>query len=517
MARSTTDPPASARFIFTGPQWLVLILVQVTTFTFGMTITATNVILPQVRGALSATQDQIAWIVTLYLVAAAVATPLTGWISGRLGWRRFMCLTLVGFSASSFLCGLAGSLETLLLARVAQGFFGAPLMPLGQGILLATFPRHMHALVLMMWGLGGVMGPVLGPVLGGLIAESLNWRWVFLVASPIGLLSAGLAWLALGDQERGSSGRLGVLGFVALGVCMSASQLMLDRGHRLDWFESTEIVVEAILAALAAVIFVAHTAFARTPFISRALFRDWNFSLGTMVAFVMGALSFTPIVLFPTLLQDLRGYPDSIVGYLMSARGVGNFLSFLIVVPFTRYSPRLALTCGLALQVYAGIEMALLNINMTEVDIYWTNLVQGFGFGLAYTPMTALAFSTLTAPFIVEGSAIFNLMRNFGSSLFISLSVLILVRTTAENYAGLSSVITPMGERLRNPGLVGAWQHDTDLGLARLSGEIGRQAAMGGYLNAFLAFAVAAALAVPLAWMFRTEKPRALHPSRPGG
>ena len=503
MIDAVTDTTPKPRFFFTAEQWLVLLLVQVTTFTFGMSITATNVVLPQIRGALSATQDQIAWIVTLYLVAAAVATPLTGWISGRLGWRRFMVGTLIGFSIASFLCGLAGSLQTLLMARVAQGLFGAPLMPLGQGILLATFPRHMHPLVLMTWGLGGVMGPVLGPVLGGLIAEWLDWRWVFLFIAPIGLLSAGLAWIALDDQERGRAGRLGVVGFVGLAVCLSASQLMMDRGHRLDWFESTEIMVEAVLVVLGLTVFVAHTLLARIPFISPHLFRDWNFSLGTGMAFLMGALSFTPIVLFPPLLQDLRSYPDSIIGYLMSARGVGNFASFFIVVPFTRYNPRLALATGLVLQAYAGFEMAKLDINMSDFDIYWTNFVQGFGFGLAYTPMTALAFSSLAPPLIVEGSAIFNLMRNFGSSLFIALSVLVLVRTTAENYAGLTTAISPLNELLRHPALVGAWRFDSDAGLAGMSFEIARQAAMGGYLNAFLLFALTAAAAVPLVFLFK--------------
>ena len=494
-------PPHSSRI--TGRQWLVLLLVQVTTLTFGMTITATNVVLPQIRGALSATQDQVAWIVTLYLVAAAVATPLTGWLSGRLGWRRFMTGTLVGFTIASFLCGLAGSLETLLMARVAQGLFGAPLMPLGQGILLATFPRHMHPLVLMLWGVGGVMGPVLGPVLGGVIAEVLDWRWVFLMIAPIGVLCVLLSAAALGDQERGTSGRIGVVGFVALAVAMSAAQLMLDRGHRLDWFESTEITTEAILAFSGACVFIAHTALARTPFLSPHLFRNWNFAVGILMAFLMGALSYTPIVLFPTLLQDLRGYPDSIIGYLMSSRGLGNFVSFLIVVPFTRYNARMALAVGLVLQAYAGWQMALLDINMSDFDVFWTNFVQGFGFGLAYTPMTALAFSTLPPPLIVQGSSVFNLMRNFGSSLFISLSILVLVRTTAENYSGLSAMVSPMNELLRNPGLAGDWAWDTTRGLAGLSAEIRRQAAMGGYLNAFAMFAATAAIAVPLVLLFR--------------
>jgi MFS transporter, DHA2 family, multidrug resistance protein len=499
------DHPES---VIKSHRWLVLLLVQLTTLTFGMAITATNVMLPQIRGTMSATQDQAAWIVTVFLVAAAVATPLTGWLAGRLGWRRFMVTTLIGFTVSSFACGLAGSLEMLLVARAAQGLFGAPLMPLGQGMLLATFPRHMHPLVLMLWGVGSVLGPVLGPILGGLIAESYNWRWAFLLLAPIGALATLLAMAALGDQERGTSGRLGMMGFVALAVCMSSAQLMLDRGHRLDWFESVEINIEVILVAVGAIIFVLHTAYSRTPFLNPRMFTNWNFNFGLVMAFIMGALSYTPIVLFPSLLQDLRGYPDSMVGYLMSARGLGNLSSFLVVVHFTRFNARIALAVGLLLQVWAAGQMALLNINLTDFDVFWTNLVQGFGFGLAYTPMTVLAFSTLPTNLVVQGSAVFNLMRNFGSSLFISLSVLVLVRTTAENYSGLSAAITPMNETLRSPGLAGEWALNSTQSLEALSLEIQRQASMGGYLNAFALFGLAAALGLPLVWMFRDSRRR---------
>lgn len=492
--------------IVTTRRWWILVLVQVSTLIFGMAITATNVVLPQVRGTLSVTQDQAAWIVTVFLVAAAVATPMTGWLAGRLGWRRFMVTTLIGFTVASMACGLANSFEVLLLARAAQGLFGAPLMPLGQGMLLSTFPRRMHPLVLMLWGVGSVMGPVLGPILGGVIAESLNWRWAFILMAPLGALTTLLAMFALGDQERGTSGRLGTIGFIALAVCMSSAQLMMDRGHRLDWFESPEITIEAIFVGVGLCIFILHTVLSRTPFLNPHMFGDWNFNVGLVVALVMGAMSYTPIVLFPSLLQDLRHYPDAMVGYLMSARGLGNFCSFMIVVQFTRYNARLALMVGLLLQIWAGWQMSLLDINMTDFDVFWTNFVQGFGFGLAYTPMTVLAFSTLPAQLAVQASAVFALMRNFGSSLFISLSVLVLVRSTAENYAGLSATVSSMNETMRNPGLMGGWTWDTTKGLAALSVEIQRQASMGGYLNAFALFALAAASALPLVWLFRNPK-----------
>jgi DHA2 family multidrug resistance protein len=492
--------------VTTPRRWWILLLVQISTLSFGIAITSTNVVVPQIRGALSLTHEEGAWIVTLFLVAAAVATPLTGWLAGKFGWRRFMVTALAGFTFSSLACGLADSLETLLFARVAQGLFSAPMMPMGQGMLLATFPRQMHPLVLMLWGTGAVMGPTLGPILGGVMAESLNWRWAFLSMVPIGALTTVLAAFALGDQERGTAGRLGMLGFVALALCMGSAQLMMDRGHHLDWFDSAEITIELILAVAGGLVFIANTAWSRMPFLDPRMFRDWNFCVGLLVVFVMGALSYTLIVLFPPLLQDLRHYPDATIGYLMSARGLGNFLSFAVVVWATRYNARLALTVGLLLQVWAVWQMTMFNINVSDFDIYWTNLVQGFGFGLAYTPMTVLAFSTLPAPLVVQGSAVFNVLRNFGSSLFISLSVLVLVRSTAENYAGLTAAVSSLDLALDFSRLADNLASDDAKSLTALRDEIQRQAAIGGYLNAFAMSALAAAVALPLAWLFRVPK-----------
>ena len=504
--RDLGSPPSEAEPALNPKRWWILLVVQISTLAFGIAITSTNVVVPQIRGALSLTTEEGAWIVTLFLVAAAVATPMTGWLAAKLGWRRFMVTTLAGFTLSSLACGLATSLETLLLARVAQGLFGAPLMPMGQGMLMATFPRRMHALVLMLWGTGAVMGPTLGPILGGVMAESLNWRWSFLFMVPVSALCTALAAFALGDQERGSAGRLGVTGFLALALSMASAQLMMDRGHRLDWFDSMEITLELIVAVIAGLVFIADTAWARRPFLDRGLFRDWNFCVGLLVVFVMGAMSYTLLVLFPPLLQDIRHYPDSAIGYLMSARGLGNFTSFAVVVQATRYNARLALTVGLLLQVWAIWHMTLFNANVSDFDIYWTNFVQGFGFGLAYTPMTVLAFATLPQSLVVQGSAVFNQIRNFGSSLFISLSILVLVRSTAENYAGLSAAISSLDMATGYSGLAENLASDEAKSLTKLKDEIERQAAIGGYLNAFAMSMIAAAVAVPLAWMFRVGK-----------
>ena len=488
-------------------QWLILVMVQLCTMLFGMTTTLANVVLPQVKGALSATQDQIAWVVTFYLVAVAVGTPMTGWLANRLGWRNLMFGSVCGFTLCSLLCGLANSLETLVAYRVGQGLFGAAIMPMGQAVLLASFPRHLHPMVMMLWGIGGVVGPVFGPVLGSLVAEAYSWRGAFFMIVPPGCAAMACIWLALsGHTERGKT-ELDWTGFIALSLAIAAAQLMIDRGQRQDWFESVEIVAEAAVAVVGFWVFVMHSLTSPRPFLDPRLLKDRNLCVGMIIAFVMGMLSFVPMVLFPSLLHDLRGYPDSVIGTLLAARGLGNWVSFLIVVPLTRHWPRLALAAGLSAQAVAGWSMAQLDINLTTFDVFWTSMLQGFGFGLAYTPMTVLAFATLPARQMTEGTGVFHLVRNFGSSLFISACIVVLVRSTAENYAWMSELVSPVNKALAYPGVLGPWSLGSAGGLIGLTGELQRQAAMIGYINAFYLFALTAAAAVPLAWLLR-DTPR---------
>ncbi len=489
-------------------QWLILLMVPLTTLLFGMTITLVNVVLPQMRGTFAATPDQIAWVVTSNLVATAVATPMTSWLANRLGWRNLLFFAVLGFTTSSLLCGLAGSLEALVLYRVGQGLFGAPIMPMGQAVLLATFPRHLHPTVMMLWGAGSVAGPVIGPVLGSMISETYSWRGAFFMIVPPGIAAMTCVWFALSSHTERKRTHFDWTGFVALSVAVAAAQLIMDRGQRLDWFESIEIIIEAIVAVVSLWIFVVHSLTSRQPFLDPRLLLDRNFAIGLLLSLIMGMLAFTPMVLFPMLLHDLRGYPDSEVGVLLAARGLGNWCSFLIVVPFTRRNPRLAVACGLAAQAVAGLAMARLDINVTSFDVFWTNMLQGFGFGLAFTPMTVLAFATLPPERMTEGTGIFHLVRSFGSSVFISASVVLLLRSAAANYAGLNEFLSPFNKTLTYPTVLGLWNMSTPSGLMSLAGEVQRQAAMIGFINAFYLFALAAAVAVPLAWLQR-DVPRA--------
>ena len=426
----------------TGRQWLILLMVQLSNLLFGMTITVANVVLPQIRGSLSATQDEISWVITLNLVATAVATPMTGWLASRLGWRNLMLGCIGGFTFCSLLCGLAFSLESLVVYRVGQGLTGAPIMPMGQAILLATFPRHLQPFAIVMWGVGAVFGPVLGPVLGTMATEAYDdWRAAFFMIVPPGICALVCIWFALSEHKEARPTYFDWTGFLALSVAIVSAQLVLDRGQKLDWYESREIVTLTLVGIAALWVFTWHCLTAKRAFLDPKLLLDRNFSVGVLIAFVMGMLAFTTLALFPSLLHDLRGYPDSAIGLLLASRGVGNWTAFLVVSRLTRIAPRTSIAAGLAMQAYASWAMGQFNLNATAFDIAWTHWLQGFGMSITFTPMTVMAFATLPTQKITEGSGVFTLMRNFGSSLFISVTVATMLRSTDSNYV---NSVTPV-------------------------------------------------------------------------
>jgi DHA2 family multidrug resistance protein len=485
-------------------QVMLLVSLSLGTLVFGMAMTVVNVILPQIQGSLSATQDQVAWVVTFHIIAVAIATPLTGWISGKLGRRRFMTLSIAGFTFTTVLCGASGSLPELVIWRVAQGVFGAPMFPLVQAILLDVFPRRQHAFVITSWGLVAVWGSVIGAVFGGYVGEAINWRWAFYLIAPIGIVSWFGCSIFLTEAWRGRAQRLDWVGFLSLILAIGAFQLMLDRGLRLDWFESPEIIFEAAVAGLAFYVFIVHSLTSPNPFLNLRLLLNRNFTLGLIFGFLFGTLFITPMVLFPPLLQDLRDFPESTIGMLLSARGLGNWVSFAVVVPLTKFSPRLAVGVGFACHVVAGLGMAHLDMNLTLWDVFWTNFVQGFALGIIYVPVTVIAFSSLSNHDFAEGSAVFHMLRNVGSSIFITISVTLVITSTAASYAGLTEFGTMFNELFRYPGIAGLWNIDNQQSLVSLSGEMYRQGAMVGYINAFYLYTFTALLAFPLLLLVKT-------------
>ena len=473
---------------------------------YSLTVTIVNVTLPQLQGALSATPDQVSWVVTLNIVATAVATPLTGWLVGRFGQRSVMLWSVAGFTVSSLLCATANSLVPLLIYRIGQGAFGAPLVPLSQSILVATYPPEQRAMAISFFGMAVVVGPAIGPVLGGYLAEEYNWRWVFILILPLCIAALLGVFAFIKDGGREGNQRFDWTGFLTLSIAVTCLQLVMDRGERLDWLESGEIVLLSAVLALSVYLFLAHTFTYDKPFITPQLFLDRNFSVGLILVFVYGMLNFTPIVLLPPLLQNLKGYPDSIIGWLLAMRGAGLVVGFFIAGRLGRWDPRIGLVVGFILVTISGVQLVGLNFNMSVMQLTWTGVIQGVGCGLMWVPLTVVTFATLSPQRLPEASALFHLLRNFGSSIFISLSVMAVIRTTKVNYSELVEHITPFNELIRFETVTGLWSIESLSGLVAISNEIDRQAQMIGYSNAFWLYTFACVVAMPLLLLVRVQR-----------
>lgn len=502
---STTAAPISDSFTPTQ-RALILITVSTCTALYALTLTLVNVILPQMQGAFSVTPDQIAWVVTLNIVATAIVTPATGWLVDRFGERKVMLGAVGGFAAASLLCATADSLTSLLVYRVLQGGFGAPTVPLSQAILLAVYSKEQRAMAQSAFGMAVVLGPAFGPVVGGYLAEEYNWRWVFIFVVPLAVLALAGTFAFIRDLESKGKPQLDWTGFLTLAVAVTCLQLLMDRGEQLDWLESGEILLLIFVGGMSLYVFLVHTFTHDTPFISPHLFLDLNFSIGLVVVFVYGMLNFTPIVLLPPLLQNLKGYPDSLIGLLLAMRGAGLTAGFFIAMRMGRLDPRIGLIVGMLCIGISGVLMAQFDLNVPTENIAWMVVLQGIGCGILWVPLTIVTFATLPESLLSQGSAIFHLLRNFGTSIFVSISVMLVTRTAKFNYADLSEGVSVYNETLRMPGVLGDWNIESLKGLAAIGGEIHRQSRMIGYDNAFLLYTLVCFAIIPLVLFIKVRQ-----------
>ncbi|HEX6141503.1 MAG TPA: DHA2 family efflux MFS transporter permease subunit, partial [Geminicoccaceae bacterium] len=394
----------------------------------------------------------------------------------------------------------------LLAYRIGQGAFGAPLVPLSQAIVVGTYPPEKRAMAQGLFGMAVVVGPAVGPVAGGYLAEAYDWRWVFLLLVPLCLAAQALVVAFIRDRGRQADARLDWTGFVALGIAVTCLQLLMDRGERLDWFDSREIALLATAMAVSFWVFLVHTFTAERPFISPGLFLDRNFSIGLVIVFVYGMLNFTPITLLPPLLQNLKGYPDSLIGFLLATRGAGLVAGFFLAGRMGRLDPRVGLTVGLGLVAWSGIMLMDFELGTSVEALAWMGFIQGLGCGLMWVPLSIVVFATLPPERLPEASAIFHLLRNFGSSIFISISVLAAARTARITYSELAEHASPLNEATHWPWTMGAHTLESTEGLMAFAGEIGRQATLIGYLNAFLIYTVAAFAAMPFLLFVRIRR-----------
>mgnify|MGYP001765563532 CR=1 FL=1 len=475
--------------------------------------TIANVALPHMQGTLSATQDQIAWVLTSYIITAAIVMPMTGYIAGRFGRKRMLVWSVAGFTIASGLCGAAQSLEEAVLARMLQGIFGASLVPVSQSVLLDTFPREQHAKAMSLWGIGVMVAPIMGPTIGGWLTEYYSWRWVFYINLPFGILSL-LGVIALVDESKiDRERRFDVFGFLLLGISIGALQLMLDRGKSLYWFESKEIIAEAVISALFFYLFVVHMFTHKRPFIEPGLFRDRNFCVGLVLIFFVGVVLLATLALLPPFLQSLMGYSVFDAGLILAPRGAGTMAGMIIATRLMgRMDPRSIIVLGgvctsLSLWIMTGFT-----VDVSEATITWTGVLQGMGLGFIFVPLSTIAFLTLDPLLRTEGSAIYSLVRNIGSGIGISIVVTELADNIQRNHAILTEHITPFNHLLEQGVLPQVWNTQSTQGLAALDGMVLKQAVEMAYIQDFHLIMWMTLIIVPLALVMKNPGPLEIKP-----
>jgi MFS transporter, DHA2 family, multidrug resistance protein len=496
-ATSTAKPPHRV---------FITITVMLASIMQALDNTIANVALPRIQGSLSASQDQMTWVLTSYIVAAAIATPLSGWLAGQVGRRRIFLISIIGFTVASALCGLAQSLPEIVIARTLQGAFGAALVPMSQAVLLDINPPEKHARAMAIWVMAVTVGPILGPALGGWLTENYNWRWVFYINVPFGILSI-VGTLSFLSETPLRKSRFDFFGFTTLSLAIGALQMMLDRGQLKDWFSSTEICVTAAISALALYLFVVHMLTTKeAPFVSPTLFKDRNFLTGSVFIFIVGVVMFATLALLPPLLQDLLNYPVVLTGMVTAPRGLGTLGAMFIVQWMMRrkFDVRLIIATGFAITALSLWQMTGFYLQMNQSVVAWSGLLQGLGSGMVYVPLAAVTFATLPTAFRNEGTAMFSLVRNVGSSIGISAVTTLLTRNTQILHARLAENITPYFNPL-HPGF-----SSTAQGAAMVNHTVTNQAAMIAYNNDFQIMMILTLCAIPLVALLRAAKQQAL-------
>jgi MFS transporter, DHA2 family, multidrug resistance protein len=462
--------------------------------------TIANVALPHIGGNLSASLDQMDWVLTSYIVAAAIMTPLSGWLAGRFGRKRVLVGSVIGFTISSMLCGMALSINQIVLFRVLQGLSGAGLVPLSQAVLLDINPPERHGRAMALWGQGVVLGPMLAPVLGGWLTDDYSWRWVFFINVPFGVLSA-IGLMAYVRETEPRRTRFDFLGFGALSLAVGALQILLDRGELKDWFGSTEIWIETGVTVAAMYVFFVHSLTAREPFISLKLFKDRNFAMGNFLIFMVGVMLFATMALLPPLLQDLLGYPVLTSGIAMAPRGFGSFVAMYLAGRLIgRLDARILIAAGIIVTAVSLELMCGYSTLMPQTLIWSTTFLQGLGTGLMYVTLTSVAFTTLGVQYRSEGTSMFNLLRNVGSSIGIAATGALLTRNTQVMHDRLAAHILPWGGQIQ---LQAPFSFTAPAGLAALNAAVTRQAQMIAYNDDFKLMFVMTLVLIPLVLLLR--------------
>jgi MFS transporter, DHA2 family, multidrug resistance protein len=466
--------------------------------------TIANVALPYMQGPLSASRDQITWVLTSYIVAAAVMTAPVGWLSTRFGKKNVLLVSMMGFTITSMLCGAAGSLTEIVVFRLLQGVFGAALAPLSQAVMMDMFPPEKRGRIMAIWGVGIMLGPILGPALGGYLTDAYSWRWVFYVNAPVGIAATVGLWVFFKDNVRDAGLRFDWSGFAFMMIGMGALQLMLDRGTTKDWFSSGEILIYAVLAGLGLYLFVVHMFTAKNTFLQKGIFADRNFVSSQVVMFVVGAVLLASTALMPPFLQTLGGHTVTETGLLLAPRGLGTIVAMVLVSRISNYTdPRILMTVGTTAMAWSLWQMAQWTPSISDSELLTVTVIQGFGLGMVFVPVQLVAFATMPGRYRTDGSAFMNLVRNVGSAIGISVTTTLLSDSMQAIHSDLVAHASPFNRALGVNAQSMYYNLGLPMGRAMFDGAIQMRAAIEAYSNDFLFMFAITLIAYPLIWIMR--------------
>ena len=468
--------------------------------------TIANVALPHMRGSLAATQDQSAWILTSYILATAIMMPPSGYLANRFGIKNVLLTCVAGFVLTSVLCGMATSIEQMVLFRFLQGAFGAPTTPIIQAALLGMYTLEERAKSMSIFGFGIMLGPILGPTLGGVLTEFYSWRWVFFINIPLGCLALFGMLVLIPRTARQITAKFDWFGFGMLSLSFGAIQLALDRGQSQNWFASNEILGEFIIAGLGFYLFIVHMLTFEHPFIEAKLFRDRNFVAGIIFAFFASSTMMGVMALLPVYLQNLLNIPVLTSGFLMAPRGIATLIMMLLIPRIAkRADPRLMLLCGVIITALAMHKMARFTLEIDRTAIIVIGLMQGAGIALMMVPNSILLFSTLDRRYATEASSIFNLLRNIGGSLCISIMIALMSHNSQVFHAELAQTITPFRDATQATALPPAWDWRNEAGAMTINSEVSRQASAIALFGDFSLMQWVSLLSAPLVLLFSRQ------------
>ena len=467
--------------------------------------TIANVALPHIQGSVAASADEISWVLTSYIVAAAIVTPLTGWLADRLGRKTVLVWSIVGFTAASGLCGLATNLQEIVLFRLLQGVFGASLQPMSQAAMLDMAPPGEQAQATGIWSMGALLGPILGPTVGGWLTESFTWRWVFFINLPFGIIAALGVSAFMTNQPEADSRPFDLFGFGMLGLAVACLQLLLDRGQTQDWFSSTEICVYAGGIILFGYLFVAHILTAERPFLDVALFENSNYVVGCVVGFLLVIMLFGTLALIPSMLERLMGYPVVLTGIVTAPRGIGSMIAMAASgYVLKRVDARAVMTIGFLLTAVSVYQMSGFSLGMDSRLLVVSGFLQGIGSGLVFVSLSLLSFGTLSSKLRNQGTAMFTLVRNVGAAAGISILQTLSVRASASVHSRLTEGIRP-----DNPVMARAmpgFDFHSPMAVAAMNGQIDRQAAMVSYVDIYWMLFIVTLCGMPLVLLLRPPR-----------